>query len=352
MFVRLLKLPAEVRGRYDVSSLRLCHPRRRAVPGPGEAADDRVVRAGRPRVLRRHRGQRLRVLQQRDVAGPRGHRRHADRLRRPHLRRRRRGAAARRGAAPCTSRVAPRSSTTTTPEKTASSRHPNGLDHARRRRLPRRRQLPVPHRPQGVHDHLRWREHLPAGGRERPGHPSRRSSTSPCSACPTTSSARRSRRSSSRSTMPADGRRRRRRWPRADRATAASQLADVKCPRSIDFREELPRHPTGKLYKRLLKDEYWKGRPQSDRDCAGDSAISESIGRCWSVGAIRRGSSAKRAGSRARPKIGFCFAGDDRLRSAPPCPRTRSHRRIRWCRSNRRGRSIDELTGLHRGPGT
>jgi len=37
-----------------------------------------------------------------------------------------------------------------------------------------------------------------------------------------------------------------------------SELADVKCPRSIDFREELPRHPTGKLYKRLLKDEYWK----------------------------------------------------------------------------------------------
>jgi len=35
------------------------------------------------------------------------------------------------------------------------------------------------------------------------------------------------------------------------------QLADVKCPRSVDFRDELPRHPTGKLYKRLLKDEYW-----------------------------------------------------------------------------------------------
>ena len=34
-------------------------------------------------------------------------------------------------------------------------------------------------------------------------------------------------------------------------------LADVKCPRSVDFRDELPRHPTGKLYKRLLKDEYW-----------------------------------------------------------------------------------------------
>jgi long-chain acyl-CoA synthetase len=41
-------------------------------------------------------------------------------------------------------------------------------------------------------------------------------------------------------------------------AYCRSRLADVKCPRSIDFREELPRHPTGKLYKRLLKDEYWK----------------------------------------------------------------------------------------------
>lgn len=35
-----------------------------------------------------------------------------------------------------------------------------------------------------------------------------------------------------------------------------SQLSHVKCPRSIDFCEELPRHPTGKLYKRLLQEEY------------------------------------------------------------------------------------------------
>ncbi|HVF73613.1 MAG TPA: AMP-binding protein [Acidimicrobiales bacterium] len=40
-------------------------------------------------------------------------------------------------------------------------------------------------------------------------------------------------------------------------AYCRSQLADVKCPRSIDFEAELPRHPTGKLYKRLLKDRYW-----------------------------------------------------------------------------------------------
>jgi long-chain acyl-CoA synthetase len=40
-------------------------------------------------------------------------------------------------------------------------------------------------------------------------------------------------------------------------AYCKEHLADVKCPRSVDFRVELPRHPTGKLYKRLLKDEYW-----------------------------------------------------------------------------------------------
>jgi long-chain acyl-CoA synthetase len=42
-------------------------------------------------------------------------------------------------------------------------------------------------------------------------------------------------------------------------AYCREHLADVKCPRTIDFRDELPRHPTGKLYKRLLRDEYWAG---------------------------------------------------------------------------------------------
>jgi len=36
-------------------------------------------------------------------------------------------------------------------------------------------------------------------------------------------------------------------------------LSPIKCPRSVDFETELPRHPTGKLYKRLLKDRYWRG---------------------------------------------------------------------------------------------
>ena len=34
-------------------------------------------------------------------------------------------------------------------------------------------------------------------------------------------------------------------------------LSAVKLPRQIDFMQELPRHPTGKLYKRLLRDAYW-----------------------------------------------------------------------------------------------
>jgi len=42
-------------------------------------------------------------------------------------------------------------------------------------------------------------------------------------------------------------------------AFCRANLSHLKCPRSIDFEAELPRHPTGKLYKRLLRDRYWKG---------------------------------------------------------------------------------------------
>ena len=40
-------------------------------------------------------------------------------------------------------------------------------------------------------------------------------------------------------------------------AFCREHLAHVKCPKSIDFEDELPRLPTGKLYKRLLRDRYW-----------------------------------------------------------------------------------------------
>ncbi|MGE5159674.1 MAG: AMP-binding enzyme, partial [Gemmatimonas sp.] len=51
---------------------------------------------------------------------------------------------------------------------------------------------------------------------------------------------------------------------RADKALEAElirfcrqHLSPVKCPRSIDFEAELPRTPTGKLVKRHLRDRYW-----------------------------------------------------------------------------------------------
>ena len=40
-------------------------------------------------------------------------------------------------------------------------------------------------------------------------------------------------------------------------AFCREKLSAQKCPRSIDFEDELPRLPTGKLYKRILKDRYW-----------------------------------------------------------------------------------------------
>ena len=42
-------------------------------------------------------------------------------------------------------------------------------------------------------------------------------------------------------------------------AYCREHLAGIKCPRSIDFEAELPRLPTGKLYKRVLRDRYWAG---------------------------------------------------------------------------------------------
>lgn len=40
-------------------------------------------------------------------------------------------------------------------------------------------------------------------------------------------------------------------------AFCVDNLSKLKCPKSIDFDLELPRHPTGKLYKRLIRDRYW-----------------------------------------------------------------------------------------------
>ncbi len=46
-------------------------------------------------------------------------------------------------------------------------------------------------------------------------------------------------------------------------AFCAERVAKYKLPRSIDFIDVMPRDPNGKLYKRKLRDPYWKGRERN-----------------------------------------------------------------------------------------
>ena len=43
-------------------------------------------------------------------------------------------------------------------------------------------------------------------------------------------------------------------------AFLAGRVARFKLPRTIDYVDELPRDPNGKLYRRRLRDPYWAGR--------------------------------------------------------------------------------------------
>ena len=140
------------------------------------------------------------------------------------------------------------------PAKTAREPQRARLDHARRHRLPRRGRLPVPDRPQGQHDHLGRREHLPAGGREPAGHAPEGDGRG---------GVRRARRGIRRGGEGGGAAGRHARGgPRARAGTdrlLPRTPRHIKCPHSVDFEPELPRHPTGKLYKRLLRDRYWTG---------------------------------------------------------------------------------------------
>jgi long-chain acyl-CoA synthetase len=42
-------------------------------------------------------------------------------------------------------------------------------------------------------------------------------------------------------------------------AHCREHLAHYKCPKRVDFVEELPRHDTGKIYRRLVRERYWQG---------------------------------------------------------------------------------------------
>lgn len=38
---------------------------------------------------------------------------------------------------------------------------------------------------------------------------------------------------------------------------ALHEVPPIKCPRTVEFLDVLPRTPTGKLLKRILRDKYW-----------------------------------------------------------------------------------------------
>ena len=46
-------------------------------------------------------------------------------------------------------------------------------------------------------------------------------------------------------------------------AFARDRIAGYKCPRSIDFADDLPRLPTGKIQRRIVREPYWADRDKS-----------------------------------------------------------------------------------------
>jgi long-chain acyl-CoA synthetase len=38
------------------------------------------------------------------------------------------------------------------------------------------------------------------------------------------------------------------------------RLAHYKCPKSVDFMDAIPRNPSGKILKRVLREPFWQGR--------------------------------------------------------------------------------------------
>ena len=174
MFSRLLKLPEDVRARPTSR-------RSRSSSTPPRRARSRSRRQmiewlgpDHRRVLRRHRGATAsrsatpsEWLAHKGTVGKRDPRRAA------HPRRGRQRVPDAARPAPCGSagatalRVLQRPGEDGGVAATTTATH----EHGRRRRLRRRGRLPLPHRPQDVHDHLGRREHLPAGDREPPHHP-------------------------------------------------------------------------------------------------------------------------------------------------------------------------------------
>jgi len=51
--------------------------------------------------------------------------------------------------------------------------------------------------------------------------------------------------------------------PEALIAHARERIAAYKVPKTVDFIDALPRNPTGKILKRVLREPYWQGRDRA-----------------------------------------------------------------------------------------
>ena len=138
--------------------------------------------------------------------------------------------------------------------KTLSATHPLHADlaHGRRHRLPRQRRLALPHRPQGLHDHLGGVNiypqqiedvlalHPKVADVAAIGVPSEELGEEVKAVV-----------------QPAPGIEPSEALAEEIKAYVRERLGKQLTPRTVDFIDELPRLPTGKLYKKALRDKYW-----------------------------------------------------------------------------------------------
>ncbi len=85
---------------------------------------------------------------------------------------------------------------------------------------------------------------------------------------------------------------------------ARTKLAKFKCPKTIDFEDELPRHETGKLYRRLIRETLQRESEQLMGICEGRVVIVTGAGRGIGRGHALEFAQARREGRRERPRYG------------------------------------------------
>ena len=251
MFVRMLKLPDEVRTRYDVSIAEGRDPCRRALPGRRQGQDDRMVGTDPDRILRRLRRQRRHGLDLAAMAHTSRHRRPRGGRQGQDPRRERRGSAD--GAdRPVYFADAPVFTYHNDPEKTKKAYNARGwstlgdvgyLDAEGFLYLTDRKSYMIISGgvniyPQETEDVLIT--HPDVADVAVFGVPNEEMGEEVKAVV-----------------QPHDMANAGKELEAELIAFCRKHLSPIKCPRSIDFETELPRTPTGKLVKRHLRDRYW-----------------------------------------------------------------------------------------------